>query len=311
MATSIRELNASIWRSDLPLFVRCLKENGVDVRDADGRTPLILSTVSRETPTEFARTALEMGANPSSVDKAGWSALHFASRNQQAEVVRLLLEAGADVDPQESFGNTPLMRCLSSPGTSADVVELLLEHGASPLAENKTGHTPLSFAELTSRDWLVSLLKNSPKGSVGRQVPRSAVPTRVVFDGATSGIVHFEEASDLWNRLVPARGVAETVQGELLRAVEKLRDEAHRNGNTNWGTGHRRLLRFVDETLRDSELFDATRASEISADLARIADPTTPERSDDPYDRLVDRIVEWVRAHPDPMPMTHEPPIEI
>jgi hypothetical protein len=29
------------------------------------------------------------------------------------------------------------------------------------------------------------------------------------------------------------RGLADTVQGELLRAVEKLRDEAQRNGNVN------------------------------------------------------------------------------
>jgi hypothetical protein len=40
---------------------------------------------------------------------------------------------------------------------------------------------------------------------------------------------YFEEARSLWQQYVPARGQAGTVQGELIRAVEKLRDEAQRD----------------------------------------------------------------------------------
>ncbi len=43
----------------------------------------------------------------------------------------------------------------------------------------------------------------------------------------------------IWSNYVPKSGQSETVQGELLRAIEKLRDEAHRNGNINWMTGTR------------------------------------------------------------------------
>ncbi len=39
---------------------------------------------------------------------------------------------------------------------------------------------------------------------------------------------YFEEATRIWQTFVAKSGQAETVQGELLRAVEKLRDEATR-----------------------------------------------------------------------------------
>nr|WP_176573403.1 hypothetical protein [Nonomuraea pusilla] len=44
-----------------------------------------------------------------------------------------------------------------------------------------------------------------------------------------------EETRRIWKTYVPLRGQADTVQGELLRAVEKLRDEAQSNG-TSIGT---------------------------------------------------------------------------
>jgi hypothetical protein len=47
-------------------------------------------------------------------------------------------------------------------------------------------------------------------------------------------VLYFEEAQDIWKNFVPPSGQAATVQGELLRAIEKLRDEAMRNGNGNW-----------------------------------------------------------------------------
>jgi hypothetical protein len=114
-----------------------------------------------------------------------------------------------------------------------------------------------------------------------------------------------EEARTLWQTYVPPRGQAETVQGELIRAIEKLRDEAQRNGNANWDESHVILAEFVRDTLVDSELFDEATNVEIDRDVGRLLDAEVPEASDEPYDRLADRVVEWARAHADPVP--HEP----
>ncbi len=118
---------------------------------------------------------------------------------------------------------------------------------------------------------------------------------------------YFEEARSLWLRYVPVRGQADTVQGELLRAVEKLRDEAQRNGNLNWRDDHVILARYVRDQLVGSGIFTGDAASEIEQDVGRLLDVEHPETSDETYDRLSDRIVEWSRAHPDPVPRVHDP----
>jgi hypothetical protein len=118
---------------------------------------------------------------------------------------------------------------------------------------------------------------------------------------------YFEEARDLWRTYVPRRGQAETVQGELIRAVEKLRDEARRNGNVNWDDGFEILARYLRDTLITSGLFAPPVVEQIDRDVARLLYFDVPETSNEPYDRLTDRVVEWARAHPDPVPHDHNP----
>lgn len=112
---------------------------------------------------------------------------------------------------------------------------------------------------------------------------------------------HLEEARTLWQTYVPQRGQASTVQGELMRSVEKLRDEAQRNGNVNWGSDHEKLVAFLRGTLLDSELFESAAETEIESDIQRLLDFEHPATEDEPFDRLTDRIVEWSRAHPNPV----------
>ena len=119
---------------------------------------------------------------------------------------------------------------------------------------------------------------------------------------------HFDEARRLRQAYVPASGPPETLQGELLRGVETLRDEAQRNGNADWGAGHEGMACMVRDTLIQSGLFGADARSEIQSDAAQLLDSEHPVTSDDPYDRLTDRIVEWSRAQPGPLPTRREPP---
>ena len=116
-----------------------------------------------------------------------------------------------------------------------------------------------------------------------------------------------DEAKALWQTYVPAQGQADSVQGELMRGIEKLRDEAQRNGNANWDSGHVVLADFIRDTLIPSGLFDEAATAEIQTDVTRLLDADRPETSDEPYDRLTDRIVEWARAHPDPVPHPPNP----
>jgi hypothetical protein len=120
-------------------------------------------------------------------------------------------------------------------------------------------------------------------------------------------VKYLEEVRSLWRTSVPRSGQAATVHGELLRAVEKLRDEAQRNGNINWDTGHEILIAYLRDNLPGSALFDKTAGQEIKTDLDSLSTFEYPDTSDAPYDRLADRVIERRRAHPEPVAHTRNP----
>jgi len=108
---------------------------------------------------------------------------------------------------------------------------------------------------------------------------------------------YFNEAKDIWMNFVPKSGQADTVQGELLRAVEKLRDEAIRNGNGNWDHSFDLLLRYLRERLLDPNVFAPAVIEKTSQTLDRLADFEQPYIVDDLYDDLGDRVVEYYKHH--------------
>ena len=116
---------------------------------------------------------------------------------------------------------------------------------------------------------------------------------------------YFETAKFIWENYVPKSGQSDCVQGELLRAVEKLRDEAQRNGNGNWDQGHFILANFVRDTLINSGCFDTSRIEEVKNDIDKLLDFDHPYTDNDAYDRLCDRIVEFFVQNPEPIKNAH------
>ena len=108
---------------------------------------------------------------------------------------------------------------------------------------------------------------------------------------------HFEEAKSIWQTFVPKRGQAETVQGELLRAIEKLRDESTRNGNMNWDNGFEILLKYAETRLTDPAVYSQGVIASTSAAFSRLQDYEHPYLEDDLYDQLGDRVVEYFRHY--------------
>ncbi|WP_348262443.1 hypothetical protein P8935_21925 [Telmatobacter sp. DSM 110680] len=115
------------------------------------------------------------------------------------------------------------------------------------------------------------------------------------------------EFKRLWKELVPLQGQAATVQGEVIRAVGRLSDEAYRNGNCNFRKGHRMLCQFLRANLEDPDVFSATEISEIDNWIDRILDAKNPDLSGStsPYYRLTERAVKWCQSKPDLIP--HKP----
>src|SRR5690606_29408452 len=75
-------------------------------------------------------------AHGAQLDRPGrhWSALHYAAFAGHEDIVRLLIERGADVNALAPNGSTVLMMAARE-GHGA-LAQLLLAHGASPAARN-------------------------------------------------------------------------------------------------------------------------------------------------------------------------------
>ena len=87
----------------------------------------------------------------------GGTPLYWAATNGHADVVRLLLDAGADLDKADVDGETPLY--WASVKDHRDVVKMLLDAGADPdLANNKDEKTPLYQAAESGLEEVVKLL---------------------------------------------------------------------------------------------------------------------------------------------------------
>lgn len=118
--------------------------------DEFGRTTLHNACIglglSRSEIIKAVRRAILAGSDLDAADPKGWTALHFAAQNSDAEVCSLLLEAGAFIDPQDSYGNTPLWRAVMNDKGKGTCINCLRAFGADPYLQNNSGISPVDIA---------------------------------------------------------------------------------------------------------------------------------------------------------------------
>jgi hypothetical protein len=108
---------------------------------------------------------------------------------------------------------------------------------------------------------------------------------------------YFDEAAEIWRNYVPKSGQAETVQGELMRAVERLRDEASRNGNGNWDNGFELLLDYLGNHLCDTAVYPSEVIVGTRSHISRLRKASEPCLDEGVFDELCDRVVEYFKHY--------------
>lgn len=101
---------------------------------------------------EVMRVLVDAGAEIDWRDRVGRTALSHAAEGPRVEPVRFLLDAGAAVDALDDDGLTPLLRGVFSMDTSEAVVAALVAAGADvSVRDPDYGMTPFEWAE--KRSW--------------------------------------------------------------------------------------------------------------------------------------------------------------
>ena len=104
---------------------------------------------------------IERGAEVDAFGR-GWmtgTALHSAASRLQSDVVRILLEAGANPDVRQSAGWTPLHAAAMNGDLAS--TEALLGAGADPAAENDEGRSVADLASESGDDATIARIRSA------------------------------------------------------------------------------------------------------------------------------------------------------
>jgi ankyrin repeat protein len=138
--------------------VRDLLKGGADVNAAQGDGMTALHWAAQSGDADLVQMLLSAGANVRATTRlGGYTPIHLASQGGHARVVAVLLASGASAGLRTTTGASPLM--LAARSGSTDTVTRLVENGAEVNAtESAHGQTALMIAAGLDRADVVRLL---------------------------------------------------------------------------------------------------------------------------------------------------------
>lgn len=148
MFTAVRSHGGSSFR-----FEKYYTESkGLDLTDQDGMTPL-MAAIEDETGSDMWAVQPLSGHSPADArDHAGRTALHYAVTHTDRPAERIiedLIANGVDVDAQDNFGRTALMRIMRG----GNHMHTLMEAGADPFIKDNLGLTAMDYGKLYKSDY--------------------------------------------------------------------------------------------------------------------------------------------------------------
>jgi hypothetical protein len=235
---------------------------------------------------------LEKGANPNTYSKSGCNALHIAVQNKKKiKSLDLFLNYGGDVNLCDNNGATVAYWAIQgfpwrTEGEERQehltVIEKIMMLGANLDYKNKFGVNTRKWLEHTSAD-VKELVENCEK--------RNPIykPSHTICPKFPTNY-KFPEIVEKLRKLIPLTGKAEIIEAEMLRGLDKLQDEAYRNGNINYNQLHKDFAQFILLTLTTSSIFDEKEIRVISSNVKKLMNSKKPYLDDDVYDYLTDQI---------------------
>jgi ankyrin repeat protein len=141
------------------------------------------------------RLLMEHNADAKAKTDAGLTALHYGAFKGNLTMVRLFLGAGALVNVADDRGLTPLMMAANSKSKNPDVVRLLLDHGADIQAKDDFGRTAADWARIGGRPEIVKMLPALTAVGAAAKAPRDEPALKDVQSAVAKSISLLEETA--------------------------------------------------------------------------------------------------------------------
>lgn len=128
-------------------------------KDVGGETPLLAAAF--EGRTEVIKLLLELGADVSAVNNQGNTALHAAAYKSRHQAAQILINSGKfNVSAVNKNGFNPVMFAGSADSQNPKLMRMLLKAGASPIVPNGVDFNPLIVAVRTMNKVMLRELYN-------------------------------------------------------------------------------------------------------------------------------------------------------
>ncbi|XP_077284468.1 uncharacterized protein LOC143910013 [Arctopsyche grandis] len=161
-------LNDLITSYGINNTIKTLLDLGANINAVNKNGFSALLNASRDNEYEKVKTLLEEGADPNNFDsKNPQIPIHEAAKNNHLKIVNLLLKAGAESNELDKNGNTALHMATDNDG-KLPVVELLVRYGCDIEAVNKYGKTPLDLAILNKKQGIIEFFNKQMYNKYGK-----------------------------------------------------------------------------------------------------------------------------------------------
>lgn len=230
-----------------------------DARDAQQRTPLLLAIAGPGGPhVEVVRQLLQHSADATLADRSGSAPLHAAAAAGSAELVQLLLDAGASPDQPDALNRRPSMLAVLRGHGSGDVIRRLSAAGASMSATCAYGHTPLVRRMAWDRGLAPEASQaRNPEAHAARQPSHHNPPAPQILAGAMGDAAAVAQLLELGSDpfVVDSKGLTPRAAAEARSAKKVLPDEADELADVGpgepGGPDFDRVVRLLEEAERE------------------------------------------------------------
>lgn len=301
--------NAFSYRNLTPEHIQFLIDNGLEVNGdcGFGYPPVAFHAANKEN----LKCLLKNGADIDyiAVFYRG-SALAKACSTLDVEAVKNLLEENASIDVSgdidgKTLLDTTLAHCDNIYIPKALAISKMLLNAGVLMTDKTIGYVQKIgerfefFRDNISKDIVDEL--STALDELYELFDVAPVAPRIMHNGTTQisvkGKRWQEQYDELWNMLVPGKGKAQTVQGEMIRIVGRVTNEILDNGGINWDDDYREMLHTLSRFLNLNKALE----TELMEEVACITQHITVSADKKTLYRLTEIVVKWVLANPEPI----------